>query len=144
MITRWYFSIAAILNPTRRAEGEILDEMGRLTARYARESIGRSRQTSRPGGPPNSASGVYPRSIIHEVDQSSGRVRVFATRFASANGYSVPEILEFGGTVTRTRKTSSGRTIRIVQRYRARPHVRPAGERAAKHFPRMWKNAIHN
>lgn len=141
MLTRYWFSIAAILLPTQRAEERILDEIGRRTVRYVRESIRISPSPSTPGQPPTSRSGAYPRSIFHRVDQQSRKVIVTAERFANRYGTSVPDLLEFGGTVVRWRR-EAGRVQRIAQRFRARPHFAPAAEKAAQEFPGLWKDAI--
>lgn len=134
---RWFFDRAPVIQATTRAERRVLNHAGGLTRKIARQSIRKRKRISQPGSPPSSRAGHLRRFILYHYDRARAVVVIGPVKFPSRNAYVVPEILEFGGTVTRRRRGQ-----RIRARYQARPYMRPALDKVAPRFPALWQGSI--
>lgn len=137
-VTQHFFDREAVLSATERAERRVMNHAGALTRKIARQSLRRRKRASAPGQPPAGRTGLLKDFLFYHYDRSRNTVTVGPYRFATRVPYVVPEILEYGGRVSR--RGRDGR--RIEQRYAARPFMRPALDKVAPRFPGLWRDTV--
>lgn len=154
----FFFDRSAVLDRLDKMKAGGLKQCGAVTRRIARNSLRRSPNPSRPGQPPkiHGTDSLLKKFIFFTFDPGSfsclvGPARINSSMTAAA-GDTVPGILEHGGTThfpaTSYLDTNSatGRVRRrmyaAVARYvQPRPFMRPALEKAADKYPRLFANA---
>lgn len=132
----WSFDPQAILGPVSRATAKILPAAAEMTLAIARRLMAFRRDPSSPGSPPSARAGLLRRYMSWSW-AGPDEVQAGPERLRNQSGYSVPEVLEFGGTIVRS---ENGKSLR--QRFRARPYMRPAIEEAAGEYAEMWKDSV--
>ncbi len=135
-----FFDKAPVLRAVDRAERQVLSKAGAFIRRRAKSLVRKRKRVSRPGEPPSSHAGHLRRLIFFGYDRAASSVVIGPLLFRSAGGPTVPELLEFGGVVTRERK--KGRRRRRTMRYRSRPFMGPAMEAEAPNFPSLFKDSV--
>lgn len=134
-----FFDRDRIMGPVNRAERRVLNHAGALTRKIARQSIRKRKRISQPGQPPSSHAGWVRKFLFYYYDRVRGSVIAGPTKLKSKLGYSVPEILEYGGEVRVFRKNTW-----LLQTFRARPYMRPALKKVAPKFPGLWQGSVTN
>lgn len=129
-----------VLIPARAAEEEALRDCGALVRRIAQKSLRQRNRPSPPGSPPSSRQGDLRNSILFRFDAARRSVLIGAPQFSGSRD-DAPALHEFGG-VRAFSRLRRGKPLRIVQRYRARPFMRPALDEAAPQFAAFWKGRI--
>jgi len=139
-----FFDKATVLRAVDRAERRVLAKAGAFVRQRAKSAVRRRKRVSRPGQAPSSHAGHLRRLILFGYDRAASSVVIGPLLFRSAGEPTVPELLEFGGVVTRERKGRRRRTmgVRRTMRYRPRPFMGPALEAEAPNFPSMWKDCL--
>jgi len=139
-----FFDKAPVLRAVDRAERRILPKAGAFVRRRAKSSIRKRKRVSEPGRPPSRHTGDLGRLILFGYDRPSSSVVIGPLLFRSRSTPTVPEVLEFGGIVTRERKGRRGRLMgaRRTMRYRPRPFMGPALEAEAPNFPSLFKDSV--
>lgn len=146
---KFHFNQQAILTPAEKMQVRLLREMGALTRTIARRSIRPAtskRLKSQPGEPPVTHGGRinYRDTIYFVVDPKRkemvcGPVLLSGT---SGNGQPVPGILEDGGQELKIELNRGKPKIHRIY-VRARPHMKPAFEKAKQRkLPDLIKNGI--
>jgi hypothetical protein len=142
---QWEFSSAAITVPIEQAKHRNLRLICALTRKFAQESMIHRAGAASPGSPPSAHSGLLQQGIFYRVTKDRGYVG--PSDFGTRVGYSVPEILEQGGTVTRLiwtyrRRRRIAITKQVTQHFHAFPYMAPALERACRPFKDLWKDCL--
>lgn len=152
--TKFFFDRPHVARRIRKGTRRQLGYAGGMTRKIARRSIrpatkkakrqraknlGRGIRKnptiSKPGKPPkqHTKGRRNLKLILYAFDPGSDSLIVGPLRFKSQGGPPVPALLERGGTARR-----KGRMVR----YRARPFMQPALEKAAPKFPDLFKNSV--
>lgn len=140
-----FFDRKAVTTAADRAKRAVLSKAGAFVRQSARNLIRRRKRSARPGEPPSSHTGVLRRFIWFGHDRQRDTVVVGPTLLSAARGgesdgaNTVPELLEFGGRVTR-RDRRTGR--RVTRRYGGNPFMGPALEKEADNFPALWRDSV--
>jgi len=159
---RVFFDRQAVISAVDRATRQTLSKGGALVRKIAMNSIrpAPSGKYSPPGSPPydhvgfvnkqfnrqRKRLGIAPvrltgnqrglRAILFGFDPGRRSVIIGATLISKpySGGITVPQLLEFGGTVTKRNK----------QRITVAPHpfMRPAMEKSGGPFLELWKNSV--
>jgi hypothetical protein len=135
-----FFDKGAVLRAVDRAERQVLSKAGAFVRRRAKSAVRKRKRVSEPGQAPSSHAGHLRRLILFGYDRAASSVVIGPLLFRSRSSPTVPELLEFGGVVTRERK--KGRRRRRTMRYRPRPFMGPALEAEAPNFPSLWKDSV--
>jgi len=92
--------------------------------RVARSSMHRAEKASAPGKPPNTHDNPLIKKLLYwDYDDSTGSVVVGPVARRGRSGQTVPELMEYGGTVQRP-----GQKVRT---YPPRPYMQPAFEKGS-------------
>jgi hypothetical protein len=139
-----FFDKGAVLRAVDRAERQVLSKAGAFVRRRAKSAVRKRKRVSEPGQAPSSHAGHLRRLILFGYDRAASSVVIGPLLFRSRSSPTVPELLEFGGIVTRERKGRRRRTmgVRRRMRYRPRPFMGPALEAEAPNFPSLWKDSV--
>ncbi len=142
------FNQRSILDPAEKMQVRLLREMGALTRTIARRSIRpatNKRLKSQPGEPPVTHGGsiIYRDTIFFVVDQRRMEMVCGAVLLnRSGNGQPVPGILEDGGPELKMDVRHGKAAARMIY-VRARPHMKPAFEKARKmKLPDLIRNGL--
>lgn len=161
-----FFDRQKVLDATDRASRRVMSKAGAFVRTRARASIRTRKKASEPGQPPTNRTGILKRFIFFAYDQNAGGVvvgpaktnQVFFGRDGRPTRGTVPQVLEYGGSITilevfkwgkwrradlRSRRRLGGlptryRTVKIA----ARPYMHPALEKERGKFAAMFKNAV--
>lgn len=145
-----------------------LSRAGAFIRQRAKSSIRKRKGVSAPGSPPSSHTGILRRFIFFGYDPTADSVvvgpaktnQVFFSRNRKPVRGTVPEVLEYGGSITifevfkngkwrradlRSRRRLSGlktryRTVRI----KPRPYMRPALQAELPQLPALWRNSVRS
>jgi hypothetical protein len=131
-----------IMNPYKRTERRVLNQIGAFTRRTAKQSIRKRRKASKPGTPPSSHTGGVKRNIFFAYDRNRGSVVIGPIRLGGRKGGpDQPRILEEGGTTTvqKQGKRKSAKKRVFIQE---RPFMGPAKEKNLPKLPELWRDAI--
>lgn len=139
-----FFDKAPILRAVDRAERQVLSKAGAFVRRRAKGLVRKRKRVSEPGRPPSSHAGHLKRLIFFGYDRAASSVVIGPLLFRSRSSPTVPELLEFGGVVTRERKGRRRRApgTRRTMRYRPRPFMGPAMEAEAPNFLSLFKDCV--
>jgi hypothetical protein len=161
-----FFDRQAVTSQVDAATRKALSKAGAFVRRSSRSSIRRRKRVSRPGEPPSAHSTDPVASIknilfAYEPQNQSvviGPVRLNGKQVVGGAIVSgtVPQTLEFGGTVGLREKRVGKRWVSIGRRkarpgqptrirkvkYAPRPFMGPALDREAPKFPTLWANSV--
>lgn len=133
-----------------RKTGRVLGGTGAATRKFVQRSMrkagkrGGKAHTSKPGQPPRWHTKILRDRIAFSYDSSDQSVVIGPVALSSnepdgpSNRKTIPELLEFGGTVRKRatkRRLKSGRVVKKPARtltYKPRPYIAPAVPYAAK------------
>ncbi len=136
-----FFDVSKVKRGSDDASYRVLGRFGAWVRKSARWSIRRRKGYSDPGDPPRGHVGCLKDFIYFWFDRFRRSVMVGPVKMHGRSPYgetTVPEILEHGGTVTRTDR--KGRTTQYT--YEARPYMGPAFEKGQQQLPKMWRDSI--
>ncbi|MEQ9616668.1 MAG: hypothetical protein RLN60_01395 [Phycisphaerales bacterium] len=139
-----FFDRPKVRRGVDRAKRRALSKAGAFIRQRARTSIRNRKGAASPGQPPRSHEGSLRRLILFGFDRASDSVVVGP---ASLNRPGeAPNVLEFGGrtTITRRRSKKNGRRVLESRRVRiaARPYMGPALKKELPNIPKAWANSI--
>lgn len=138
MAKRGFFNTERVKRAVGAAERRVLSRYGAYVRSDARKSLRRRKSSSDPGQPPRVHTKPGLRFILFAYDFRKGSVVIGPVRLHGGTTYgqtTVPELMEFGGTV------KSWRDDEIVH-YEARPFMGPAHEKNLPELPAMWRDSI--
>ncbi|WP_437205862.1 hypothetical protein [Planctomicrobium sp. SH664] len=133
----YFFDRQAIIDAVGKGEARVLNRAGAITRKIARQSMRRRKRISTPGSPPSARLGYLRDFLYYQWDPQSRSMVIGPAKLAGSRGYVVPELLEFGGTVSFSRNGK-----RITQRFAARPYMGPASRVVKAKFPSLWSNSV--
>jgi len=141
------FDSAAVRKALDRMTYRVFVRFGQYVRKVARHSIRSRRGPSRPGKPPHSQTGLLKAGIYYGWDAGERSVVIGPARLRGGQTYgsvTVPELLEYGGTVR-----VSGRAARRLgvrrgtrARYEARPYMQPAFEAGQARLDDFWAQTL--
>lgn len=137
-----------LLNAVDRAKANTLKQFGAYTRKIAKNSIKTSSDPNKhaaAGQPPIGHTGPtrYKDWIFYYYDAAKHEVVIGAIRLPRKDSQLVPETLERGGTAMAPKKRQWGGSIKIPRVQRARPHMRPAYDKAVEILlPKLIENSI--
>lgn len=134
---RQFFNSRAVRSAVDRGRRQALSRFGAFTRRSARQSLRRRRRASRPGEAPTNRKGQLKRFLFFGYEPTSESVVIGPAKL-SRSSFSIPEILEHGGTAV----VANRKRRRVRARYAARPFMQPAFEKEQQKLPQLWKDAI--
>jgi hypothetical protein len=167
-----FFDREKVNSALTRAEKKVYSQAGAFVRRTAKGSIVKGKKASKPGKPPKSHTGILKRFLFFAYDPAQHSVVIGPAKtnqiFFNGDGRPVsglvPEVLEYGGSITileyqnprtgqwsrkdlRFRRTGMGgratwKTRRRTVRIEARPYMGPALAVNAPKFPGLWADAI--
>lgn len=120
------FDAGKVKKAVKRANPTSLKGVGALVRRIAANSVKKSKNSSRPGTPPNTRGGRLKKGILFYVDRNFGSVIIGPS--ADLVGTSMVAH-EFGG---RYKK----------QTYPRRPLMGPALEKVKDKLPQQWRGVV--
>lgn len=148
-----FFDRKRVKSKIDRTSEKSLRAIGALVRRVERNSIRVKEGPSTPGQPPHAhgRDSLFRSKIFFVYDSASKSVLIGP---ALINGslkkppsQTVPEVLEFGGTVeffnTRFRQNNGKRVMireAVFRRMAARPYAKPALEKTQDRYPKMWRD----
>lgn len=135
-VTQTFLVVEKVTDPLEKAKRRRLRGFAEDVIKRVRNSINITPRVSRPGDPPNSRRGTYPRSIVAKVDDKTDTVSIGPAKLSGGDAR-IPSLLEHGGVVVRQRR---GRPVRY--NYRARPHMAPAFAKEIAKEPGRWANQV--
>jgi len=139
-LTRLLFHPRIVTDLMDRATFRVFQHFGAIVRSAARGSIKPGTGVSAPGDPPKSHTGSLRNAIRYFVDRAARSVIIGPMKLNGKRGGDAPALLEHGG---KSRITVSGRNGgRYHPRYRARPYMGPAFEKAQPKLPTLWANSI--
>ncbi|MBM4369838.1 MAG: hypothetical protein FJ102_26750 [Deltaproteobacteria bacterium] len=133
-----FFDRAAVIGAVDAAKRKALSKAGAFIRTAARTSIRKRKGSAPAGSPPYSHEGSLRRLILFGYDRSSDSVVVGPAGFKRSTA---PNVLEYGGPATVTRRRLGRREKRTVK-IAARPYMGPALERERPKLPLLWRNSI--
>lgn len=108
-----FFDRQVVLDSMDKAERKVLSKFGAFVRKRARTSIRKRKKPSAPGTPPSSHVGSLRRGILFAFEPEQHTVVIGPLFFPKGTGkrtgviqrsHTVPEILEYGGTLVKIRK----------------------------------------
>ena len=166
-VKRWFFDREAVMSAVDRKTHKALRWAGGFIAKVSRRSMkpaGKSNKVSSPGEPPRYHTKQLRDNIFFWYLQPQKTVRAGPTDINQKNswgmGQTVPQVLEFGGTVRmmeaqkngtwqradlRSRRRLGGLPMRVrTARYRPRPYMQPALDKAIANdkLPKRWAMGV--
>lgn len=142
-----FFDSKPVTRAVGKARRQALSRAGAFVRRTARGSMRRSKKPAAPGKPPHVHEGSLKRLLYFSYDSGDDTVVVGPLGFRKSEATS---LLEFGGTLTakhgRAVYDNAGRRTWLPAGerldYEPRPYMRPALEKEAPNFPKMWLNSV--
>jgi hypothetical protein len=134
-----FFDRAAVIADIGKKAATSFSRFGSFVRRRAQTSMrkgGKKKLIASPGEPPRTHEGSVRRLIWFSWDPSTRSVVIGPVPYKKGEA---PELLEFGGTVTR-RVHGKPR----VMRYRKFPFMGPALEAEMPNLPKAWSAAVRN
>lgn len=139
-----FFDRQAVTGAVSRAKRAVLSKAGAFIRQRARTLIRPRRRSARPGQAPSSHTGDLRRLIWFGYERERDTVVIGPAPLHGRSPYgptTVPEVLEFGGTVTTTQDhRRPGQRVR--RRYRGHPYMGPAMEAEQDRFADLWRNSV--
>ena len=135
-----FFDRPRVKRAVDRAKRGVLSKAGAFVRQRARTLIRPRRRSARPGEPPSSHTGLLRRFIWFGYDRQQDSVVIGPAPLNQRSPYgqtTVPEVLEFGGTVT-TRERGKQET----RYYAGHPYMQPAMEKEADRFGQLWRDSV--
>lgn len=119
----------------------VLSKAGAYIRRTARKSMGnrgKRNKSARPGQAPRVHAGQLKDLLFFGYDERTNSVVIGPQLYGRSTNPTVPHLLEFGGSVSRTDKHGRQR----VYHYHAFPYMRPALEKEMPNFPGLFSGSI--
>lgn len=142
-VTALFFSAPKVKRAVDRARRKALSKAGAFIRQVARTSMRRGRGSSLPGTPPRAHEGSLRRLLFFAFDPASDSVVVGPVGFRRSEA---PSTLEFGGTITVTRRRARPGGGNVVEKRRARiearPYMGPALRKELPNMPKRWANSV--
>ncbi|MEX2388774.1 MAG: hypothetical protein WD534_12925 [Phycisphaeraceae bacterium] len=138
-----FFDRKAVTGAVSRATRRVLSKAGAFVRQRARTLIRPRRRSARPGEPPSSHAGDLRRLIWFGYERQQPTVVIGPAPLHGRSPYgptTVPEVLEFGGTVTARDHRQQGKRVR--RRYRGNPYMGPAMEAEQDQFADLWRGSV--
>lgn len=132
-----FFDSKKVRSSVDRTTRRVLSRFGAFVRRTARSSIRKRKNTSTPGSPPSSHTGLLKRFIWFGYDPGQDSVVIGPARLTQNNRGDAPSLLEYGGRTTLKR---NGKRVRA--KFGARPFMGPAFEKEQPKLPAMWRDSI--
>lgn len=136
-----------------RTSEKALRTIGALVRRVERNSIKVKEGPSKPGNPPHAhgQDSLFRNKIFFVYDHKTKAVLIGPALINGSlrkpPGKTVPEVLEFGGTVEfvnlKFRQQGKMRTMlreTVARRMDARPYAQPALEKTKDRYPHLWRD----
>ena len=162
-VTTLMFDSPRVVRAVDRATYRAMLRTGQYVRAVARRSIRPKRGTSRAGHAPHDKTGLLRAFILYGFDPVSRSVVVGPRKLSGVESYpgmTVPEVLEYGGTVpmdiTQAKlielrendawhlwqryRDEEGQTVRA--RYRPHPYMGPALERSLPKIDDFWADSV--
>ncbi len=137
-IKNLFFDRAVVTRAVDKAKRGVLSKAGAFIRTTAKRSIRTRKGAAPPGKPPHSHKGTLKRLIYFGYDKSSDSVIVGPVGFPRSRA---PNVLEFGGKVTRVRRRR-GTRVREKATYESRPYMGPALEKERPQLARIWAGSV--
>ena len=150
---KMFFDRQAVISKVDAGTRKVLSRFGAFVRTSAKQSIKNApfsvkkkrgedrtnfrKQTSSPGQPPYSRSGLLKKFIYFGYDTTKRSVVIGPEKLSGKNKGEAPSLLEYGGT-TQSNLRGKKRTVSIA----ARPYMGPAFEKEQPKLPAMWRNSI--
>jgi hypothetical protein len=144
-----FFSPPNLMNSVDKAEFKMLGHFGGEVRKIARRSIRRRKRTARPGQAPSNRTGLLRDNIFYVVEFDRGVVTIGPVQLngtGSSGSIPIPQLLEEGGQVRRTR-LSTDRNGKVSYQnetleYAPHPYMGPAFEKAKAFLPGLLKGSV--
>lgn len=133
-----FFDRTAVTRAVDKAKRAALSKAGAFIRTTSKRSIRTRKGAAPPGKPPHSHKGTLRRLIFFGYDLSSDSVLVGPVGFPRSRA---PNVLEFGGKVTRVRRRR-GTRVREKADYESRPYMGPALEKERPKLSKHWANSL--
>jgi hypothetical protein len=127
-----FFDKDPVIRALDRADRSILSRIGAFIRTRARSSMRRRKKSAAAGQPPSVHVGDLRQRLYFGYDVATRSVVVGPVKFGSGD---VPNLMEFGGTVTRR-----GRALHYLPHAYMGPALR--AETAAGTIPPQWRNSV--
>jgi len=137
-VRQLFFDSPRVVAAVDRAKRKALSRGGAFVRTRARSSIRKRKGPSAPGRPPHSHEGSLRRLIFFGYDRQTDSVVVGPLGFGKKTA---PNVLEFGGRTTITRRRK-GRRVRRRVRIARRAYMGPALEKEKRNLPKAWANSV--
>jgi hypothetical protein len=147
-----FFDRRAVMSAVDRGTRKALSYFGGYVRKVARNSMRQAAGPSAPGTPPHVHVGLIKDFTFYAYEPANQNVVIGPAALKSRSPYgdtTVPEVTEYGGWVSRRRKTRVRRggskfRVAVIERvqYPARPFMQPAFETAKERLPDMWANSV--
>jgi len=150
-----FFDRAEVTSRLSKVKKRVLSRFGAFVRTTAKQSIRRApskrktapgakarkqrattSNTSQPGKPPYSQTGLLKQHIYFSYDAGKDSVVIGPARLSKPNPDILPA-LEYGGA-----STTESRGVKRRINVRARPFMQPAFDKEQKQLPAMWANSI--
>lgn len=133
-----FFDRPAVQKSMLEVERGALSKAAAFIWRRARSSMRKRKRSSKPGQPPSVHEGSLRKMLYFGWDTQTRSALIGPVGF---NGSNVPETLEYGGTVTQTRKRW-GKTITKTVTIAPRPYMGPAFDKEREKIPANFRDRM--
>lgn len=164
---RSFFDRNKVQNAMDKTTGRVLSRFGAFVRTRAKTSMRKREGTSKPGQPPFAHTGLLRKWILFAYERAQQNViigpllanKIFLDGDGKPRTGTVPEVLEYGGTIgiievfkhgrwQRADLRSKRRLAGLKMRRRfvdiaARPYMRPAHAAELKQLSKLWSNAMN-
>jgi len=113
----------------------VLNRFGATVRKTAQFSMRNKKGPSKPGTPPNAHVKTLKRLLFYSLDKESKKVIIGPVKISSSQKVSIPNLHEYGGTISRLNKGK-----KETVRYPARPYMRPAFSATTPKVATWYKN----
>jgi hypothetical protein len=150
-VTKFFFDRQAVMTAMSAADRRALSKAGAFIRQRARSSMRKRKRISQPGSPPSAHAGHLRKFLFFSYDPGTHSVVIGPAKMSTkAEGVSsVPNLLEFGGTVTvrKTRTIHSKGQVTVLKAgqtltYRARPYMGPALRAEKDQLSSAWGASV--
>lgn len=136
-----FFDRPAVINAVDRKKIKPLEQAGKAVMGKSRGLMRTSKKSAKPGRPPRKHVGLMGKFLFYVYDPITGTVVIGPAKIRTPNETStnVPELMEFGGTVTKTYKRKPPKRLE----YHEHPFMAPGLKLAMPKIPEQFRDMIH-